>query len=65
MGLAGMALAAGLAGCSNPLFPSDTPRTPYDRYLVLRGEERPMTELDVNGRERPNLRVRLAPLDTP
>jgi len=42
----GLALAAALAGCNNPLFPPDAARTPYDRYLALRGQERPMAELD-------------------
>lgn len=61
---AGLVLA-GMVGCNKPLFPEGAPRTPYDRYLTLRGQARPKTELDVNGREKPALRARLAPLQTP
>lgn len=64
-GLAVASCAVFSVGCANPLFPKDMPRTPYDRYLALRGESRPQVEVDVNGRERPALRRRLAPLDTP
>ncbi|MEM1356507.1 MAG: hypothetical protein AAF911_12535 [Planctomycetota bacterium] len=38
-------------------------RTPYERYQVLRGEQRPKTYIDSFGREQPALRARLAPLD--
>ncbi|MEM1109037.1 MAG: hypothetical protein AAGH99_10150 [Planctomycetota bacterium] len=40
-------------------------RTPYERYQVLRGENRPRTTTDSFGREQPALRARLAPLDQP
>ncbi|NBC10848.1 MAG: hypothetical protein GVY24_03820 [Planctomycetes bacterium] len=66
--LAGVWLALGTlaaGGCADPLFPENMPRSPYDRYLALRGQSRPEVELDVNGREKPALRRRLAPLDTP
>ncbi len=66
--LGAMVLACGalaLGGCANSLFPENMPRSPYDRYLALRGQSRPDMEIDVNGREKPALRRRLAPLDTP
>lgn len=56
-------LLAGMGGCIDPLFPEDTPRTPYDRYADLRGQSRPATEMKANGREGPALRQRLAPLE--
>ncbi|MFA9478307.1 hypothetical protein ACERK3_08360 [Phycisphaerales bacterium AB-hyl4] len=55
-----------LTGCQDPLFPTDAPRTPYDRYRTLRGEERPMTDEMARGTPRsgrPALRERLRPLD--
>ena len=57
--------AAAAAGCQDPLFPEDAPRSPYQRYEGLRGQSRPETELDAYGRERPALRERLRPLDQP
>ncbi len=57
------ALLLGLIGCTDPLFPEDQPRTPYDRYADLRGESRPAKEMKPTGREGPALRERLAPLD--
>lgn len=52
-----------LAGCEKPLFPPNAPRSPYERYQVLRGRYRPSTELNVYGGEQPALRQRLAPLE--
>jgi len=60
LGLAGLVL---LGGCEHGLFPEGTPRSPYDRYMTLRGEYKPPVELDAYGRERPALRQRLQPLD--
>ncbi len=51
-----------LSGCSEPLFPKDTPRSPYDRYLTLRGRSVPKTVPNAYGIEQPNLRERLKPL---
>lgn len=49
------------AGCQkNPLAPR-YPRTPYERYQLLRGEAPPTHELDSFGRRRPALRARLVP----
>jgi len=57
---------AGLAGgCEKPLFPEAQPRSPFERYLTLRGQQRPTVEEDATGRERPALRQRLRPLDQP
>jgi hypothetical protein len=63
-----LGLAVGLlgaVGCQQPLFPEDAPRTPYERYMVLRGQYRPATEQDAYGQERPLLRERLRPLGEP
>jgi len=53
-----------MVGCQNRLFPEDTPRTPYERYQAFRGETVPADTEDPYGREVPNLRGRLAPLDS-
>ena len=56
-------VAAGyMGGCQQALFIDDAARTPYDRYLTLRGQARPATETDGLGVERPALRQRLRPL---
>jgi len=60
-----LALGAAMPGCEKPLFPENAPRTPYDRYMVLRGQQRPATEEDAAGGERPALRQRLKPLGQP
>lgn len=52
-----------VGGCEKGLFPEGTPRSPYDRYMTLRGDYKPPVELDAYGRERPALRQRLQPLD--
>lgn len=67
-GLALLALTAagiGMVGCARPLFPEDAARSPYERYLALRGQAPPKTVYDAYGREQPALRQRLAPLDRP
>jgi len=51
-------------GCENkPLFPPDVPRTPYERYQKLRGQNRSMTQENAYGGQQPALRGRLKPLD--
>ena len=54
-----------LSGCAKPLFPENAYRTPYDRYMALRGERRRMTEPTTFGREVPAIRERLKPLGQP
>lgn len=68
--LSGVAGVAG--GCSRTPFGSDEPtsstyrpRSPYERYGLLRGDVRPLKELDDAGLEKPALRQRLRPLDQP
>ena len=57
-------LSLWLVGCSGTPFRDEVRvRTPYERYQTLRGQARPTTYTDSFGREKPNLRVRLAPLD--
>lgn len=64
LGLLGMALVGGLAGCeSRKLFPDELPRSPYSRYEALRGGEAPMYERDEFNQERPAIRARLTPQD--
>ena len=52
-----------VSGCEKPLFVPNQPRTPYDRYQVLRGQGRPATEDNAYGGKEPALRQRLEPLD--
>ncbi|MCC7205022.1 MAG: hypothetical protein IT441_08065 [Phycisphaeraceae bacterium] len=49
-------------GCQESLFPKDMPRSQYERYSMLRGQDRPATETNMFGREEPALRDRLRPL---
>lgn len=66
LAVAGVAMLVGtMAGCQKKLFPPELPRSPYDRYSLLRGRDRPQVELDAYGAERPALRQRLAPLERP
>jgi len=54
---------AGLsAGCEKPLFPETQARSPYERYMVLRGHGSPQTERNAYGVTQPALRERLRPL---
>ena len=63
--LAVVAVACVVAGgCQEPVFPEDQPRTPYERYQSLRGQERPAETTDAFGNPQPDLRARLAPLDS-
>ncbi len=60
-------LAAGLGmlsmgGCQKALFPENSDRTQYDRYMLLRGQERPVTEETAFGGKQPALYARLRPL---
>jgi hypothetical protein len=55
----------GVCGCQEVLFTDRQPRSPYERYLTLRGNARPAMETDAFGIERPALRQRLRPLDQP
>ena len=52
-----------LIGCEKPLFVQNQPRTPYERYQVLRHQGRPATEENAYGGQEPALRQRLEPLD--
>lgn len=60
IGIGFMAVAIG--GCQKPLFDEKLPRTPYERYMALRGEERPVKQRNIYGVEQPALRERLRPL---
>jgi hypothetical protein len=62
--LAGLLVACWFAGgCQKPVFPEDQPRTPYERYQALRGQDRPAKTTDAFGNPQPDLRARLAPLN--
>ncbi len=63
--VAGLGVAIGLllGGCQKPVFPEDQPRSQYERYNSLRGRDTATTQLDAFGRERPNLRERMRPLE--
>ena len=56
---AACALAAG--GCARPLLSPDDQRSPFDRYDNLRNQFAQQYVEDEFGRQRPNLRARLAP----
>lgn len=59
----GVALTLGfVSGCQESPFRSDLPRTPYERYQVLRGDYRPVSTEDEFGVDQKALRQRLAPL---
>lgn len=57
-----LGLLAGMAGCEKPLFVENQSRTPYDRYLSLRGRQTSMTQQNDYGGQTPALRQRLRPL---
>jgi len=61
--LALLGVVAGVCGCQKPIFAENKPRTPYERFQVLRGERRPVTEPNVYGVDQPALRQRLEPLE--
>jgi hypothetical protein len=54
-----------LAGCEKALFPKESPRSPYERYQVLRGQARPAVTSNALGVEEPAVRERLRPLGEP
>lgn len=54
-----------LGGCEKQLFPEDMPRSPYERYQVLRGQERRATQENTFGGQEPAIRERLKPLGEP
>ena len=61
-----LATAAGwVLGCEKPLFPPNLPRTPYERYQQLHGQDRHETEENAYGGQQPALRDRLRPLGSP
>ncbi len=49
------------AGCARPLLSPDDERSPFDRYDNLRNQFAQQYVEDEFGRQRPNLRARLAP----
>jgi hypothetical protein len=55
--------AAFLIGCEQALFPKDLPRSPYERYLALRGQLPPASRTNPYGVQEPALRDRLRPMD--
>lgn len=66
LGSAALFSATLLGGCQDPLATEGSPRTPYDRYRELRGEQRPTIDESPPGAapsDRPALRERLRPLD--
>ena len=50
---------AAATACSRSPVQADAPRSPYERYEVLRGSAPPKTITDSFGKEQPNLRGRL------
>lgn len=57
-----MAIATAVTGCEKPLFPSNMPRTQYERYDEMRGNYTPAETVDpATGMRRPALRERLSP----
>lgn len=61
-GIGLLVLLLGAVGCQEPLFPSNTPRTQYERYDQMRGHYVPSERVDdVTGVRRPALRERLSP----
>ena len=65
-GVMWLVLASGqLLGCEKPLFIENESRTPYDRYLALRGRQAVQYEDNQWGGKSPALRERLKPLGAP
>jgi hypothetical protein len=64
MAVCGLLLASALlGGCEKALFVDNEPRTPYERYMALRGRSASLTEQNAYGGKSPALRERLKPLD--
>jgi len=59
--LAALLAPAALAGCQKPLFPSEAPRTQFDRFDEVRNQSAPQYVQDEFGRRRPNIKGRLEP----
>ena len=55
------AVSVRMVGCQKSPFYNDYPRTPYERYQLLRGQDAPVQEFDTYGNPRPALRQRLTP----
>lgn len=58
-----LVIAVMTGGCQKPLFPEHEPRTQYERYQLLRGQYRPVSQQNPYGAKQPALRERLAPLE--
>ncbi|MEM1354043.1 MAG: hypothetical protein AAGH88_04080 [Planctomycetota bacterium] len=56
-------LSLGLGACTKSPFYNEYPRTPYERYQMLRGTDAPRYEYDTYGNRQPALRPRLTPPD--
>jgi 2-C-methyl-D-erythritol 4-phosphate cytidylyltransferase len=58
---AGIALGAAmaLAGCYEPIFREDEPRSQYDRFDAVRDQRAPQFYFDEFGNRKPNIRGRL------
>lgn len=54
-----MGAMAVLAGCQDPLFRAEEPRSQYDRFDAVREQRAPSFVMDEFGRKRPNVRSRL------
>ena len=59
----GMFALALLGGCQREPFLSELPRSPYERYMTLRGRDRPATHRNEYGMLVRNARERLQPLE--
>ena len=58
-----VAMTVSVGGCQKPLFPEHEPRTQYERYQLLRGQYRPVSQQNPYGAKQPALRERLSPLE--
>lgn len=59
--LIALGAVGGIGGCSRPLLAPTDPRSPFDRYDLVRGNYAPQYVEDKFGRRQPNLRGRLSP----
>jgi len=51
----------GLTACQKPLFPSNLPRTQFEKFDQVRNQTEPQSLLDEFGRRHPNVGGRLDP----
>lgn len=58
-----LAALACMPGCARPLLSPNEDRSPFDRYDGIRNQFSAQFVEDEFGRQRPNLRERLAPKD--